>query len=80
VLRSRQGIALRHGATPSGAFLDGYQAGLLVTVALVAAGAVVSFLALRRMTGQAAEAAPVPAAALPGAGPAAELVPAHPVR
>jgi EmrB/QacA subfamily drug resistance transporter len=83
VLRSRQGVALRHGATPSGAFLDGYQAGLLVTVALVAAGALVSFLALRRMTGQAtqaAEAALAPAAALPSAGPAAELVPAHPVR
>ena len=47
VLRSRQGVAARGGAGPARAFLDGYQAGLLVTVALVAAGAVVSFIALR---------------------------------
>jgi hypothetical protein len=47
VLRSRQGVALHHGATSARAFLDGYQAGLLVTVALVAAGAVVSYAALR---------------------------------
>ncbi len=56
VLRSRQGVALQHGATPAGAFLDGYQGGLLVTVALVAAGAVVSFVALRGLTRQAAPA------------------------
>lgn len=71
VLRSRQGIALQHGATPSGAFPDGYQAGLLVTVALVAAGALVSFVALRRMTGQATpatQAAQAPAVALPAPG------------
>jgi len=59
VLRSRQGDALRHGTAPAGAFLDGYHAGLLVTVALVAAGAVISFLALRR----AGTEAPAPAAA-----------------
>ena len=59
VLRSRQGIALQHGATASGAFVDGYQAGLLVTVALVAAGAVVSFAALR---GLARAARPAPQA------------------
>ena len=47
VLRSRQSIALHHGATPPRAFLDGYQAGLLVTVALIAAGAIVSYAALR---------------------------------
>ena len=47
VLRSRQGVALHHGATPPRAFLDGYQAGLLLTVALVAAGAIVSYAALR---------------------------------
>jgi EmrB/QacA subfamily drug resistance transporter len=58
VLRARQGDALRHGTAPAGAFLDGYHAGLLVTVALVAAGAVISFLALRR----AGTEAPVPAA------------------
>jgi hypothetical protein len=48
VLRSRQSVALHHGATPARAFLDGYQAGLLVTVALLAAGAVLSYAALRR--------------------------------
>jgi EmrB/QacA subfamily drug resistance transporter len=56
VLRSRQGAALNHGATPGAAFLDGYHAGLIVTIALVAAGAVVGYLALRR-------AQPAPAAA-----------------
>jgi EmrB/QacA subfamily drug resistance transporter len=85
VLRSRQGVALQHGASTSRAFLDGYQAGLLVTVALVAAGAVVSFVALRRLGGQGAlvtqaAQAPTPAMALSGAGPAAELAPADPVR
>src|SRR5262245_17826636 len=52
VLRSRQGVALRHSATPGGAYLDGYHAGLLVTVALLAAGTVVGYLALRRVGGQ----------------------------
>ena len=70
VLRSRQGDALRHGAAPAGAFLDGYHAGLTVTVLLVAAGAVISYLALRQ-TG-----APAPAAAPP---PAEAAVPAAPV-
>ena len=67
VLRSRQGDALRHGTAPAGAFLDGYHAGLTVTVALVAAGAVISFLALRRAGTEApvlaAEPVPVPEAA-----------------
>jgi EmrB/QacA subfamily drug resistance transporter len=63
ILRSRQGVALAHGAAPSSAYLDGYHSGLLVTVALVAAGAVISFLALRRVP------APAVAAAVP-AGPA----------
>ncbi|MEP7026767.1 MAG: MFS transporter, partial [Actinomycetota bacterium] len=61
VLRSRQDVALHHGASPTSSFLTGYQAGLMVTVALVAAGAVVSYLALR----------PVPAP--PADAPAAEL-------
>ena len=85
VLRSRQGVALQHGASTSGAFLDGYQAGLLVTVVLVAAGAVVSFVALRRLGGQGtpvtrAAQAPEPAMALSGAGQAANLAPADLVR
>jgi len=62
ILRSRQSEALRHGTAPGGAFLDGYHAGLLVTVALVATGAVISYLALRpaKDQGEAAAPAPVP--------------------
>ena len=47
VLRSRQGSALHQGATPARAFLDGYHDGLLVTVALLAFGAIVGYVALR---------------------------------
>jgi EmrB/QacA subfamily drug resistance transporter len=47
VLRSRQGDALHHGASAGTAFLDGYHDGLLVTVALLAAGAVIGYVALR---------------------------------
>jgi EmrB/QacA subfamily drug resistance transporter len=49
VLRSRQGVALRAGTDPARAFLDGYHAGLTVTIALSAAGIVVALLALRRI-------------------------------
>jgi EmrB/QacA subfamily drug resistance transporter len=48
VLRSRESSALHHGASHGAAFLDGYHAGLLLTVALIAAGAIVSYAALRR--------------------------------
>jgi hypothetical protein len=65
ILRSRQGVALRHGAGPSAAFLDGYHAGLLVTVALVAAGAVISYLALRNAPASPPAPAPAPAPAAP---------------
>jgi EmrB/QacA subfamily drug resistance transporter len=47
VLRTRQTAALRAGAGPVHAFLDGYHTGLLVTIALMAAGVVVSYLTLR---------------------------------
>jgi fucose permease len=47
VLRSRQGAALRAGSTPMHAFLDGYHTGLFVTIGLLAAGVVVSYLTLR---------------------------------
>jgi EmrB/QacA subfamily drug resistance transporter len=47
VLRSRESSALHHGASHAAAFLDGYHAGLLLTVALIAAGAIVSYAALR---------------------------------
>jgi EmrB/QacA subfamily drug resistance transporter len=63
VLRSRQGIAIRHGANPAVAYLDGYHAGLMVTVALIAAGAVVSYLALRQIPRQQPATGPAPAAA-----------------
>ncbi len=49
VLRVRQGAAIRDGAHPAVAYLDGYHAGLIVTVTLIAAGALVSYLALRRV-------------------------------
>jgi hypothetical protein len=40
-------VALRHGASAGSAFLTGYHDGLLVTVALLAFGALVGYLALR---------------------------------
>ncbi|MGH3156522.1 MAG: MFS transporter, partial [Streptosporangiaceae bacterium] len=48
VLRSRQGAALRQGVDPARAFLDGYHAGLTVTIALTAAGIVVALITLRQ--------------------------------
>jgi EmrB/QacA subfamily drug resistance transporter len=48
VLRNRESAALRHGASAGGAFLTGYHDGLLVTVALLACGALIAYLALRR--------------------------------
>ena len=47
VLRTRQGDALRAGANPVHAFVDGYHLGLLVTILLLAGGVVVSYLTLR---------------------------------
>jgi EmrB/QacA subfamily drug resistance transporter len=71
VLRARQGVALRHGLTQAPAYLDGYHAGLIVTIALVAVGAAVGYAALRRASGPAP--VPVPAAqARPGEGPELE--------
>jgi EmrB/QacA subfamily drug resistance transporter len=62
VLRTRESVALRHAVPPAPAFIDGYHAGLVVTIALVAIGAVVGYLSLRRM--------PRPAAAAEPASPA----------
>jgi EmrB/QacA subfamily drug resistance transporter len=81
VLRSREGAALAHGVLPGPAFLDGYHAGLAVTIVLVAAGVVISYVALRRLPSMAPALAPVPAGGLaagaaaglgsgPGSGPA----------
>jgi predicted MFS family arabinose efflux permease len=80
VLRSRQGSALAHGAHPGAAYLDGYHAGLFVTVALIAAGAVVSYLALRRVPGVQASPAPVsaPASATGASATAASATGAEP--
>jgi EmrB/QacA subfamily drug resistance transporter len=47
VLRTAQGASARGGADPVHAFLDGYRVGLLVTIGLMAAGVVVSYLTLR---------------------------------
>jgi EmrB/QacA subfamily drug resistance transporter len=58
VLRSRQGVALHHGVAAAPAFLDGYHAGLAVTIALIAVGVVISYAALRRAAGPAADPAP----------------------
>ncbi len=47
ILRAREGAALRSGSHPAQAFLDGYHTGLWVTIGLMAAGVVLSYLALR---------------------------------
>ena len=47
VLRSQQAATRRGGAAPRGAFLDRYHTGLWVTIALLAAGVVVSYVTLR---------------------------------
>ena len=64
VLRTRQSAALRSGADPVHAFLDGYHTGLLVTIALMAAGVLVSYLTLRPRPGVSSE----PAAGITAAG------------
>ena len=61
VLSSRQGAALRSGVPAPGAFLDGYHAGLAVTLALIGAGIVVAVVALRRTARPAVPPTPVPA-------------------
>ena len=47
VLGTRRAAALRAGADPVHAFVDGYHTGLLVTIVLLAAGVAVSYLTLR---------------------------------
>jgi hypothetical protein len=47
VLRTREGSALRGGANPGQAFIDGYHSGLWLTIVLLAVGVVLSYLALR---------------------------------
>ena len=60
VLSSRQGAALRSGVAPARAFLDGYHAGLTVTIALIGVGIAVALVALRRIARPAAPATLVP--------------------
>jgi ABC-type Na+ transport system ATPase subunit NatA len=47
VLRTRQSASLRAGHTQGHAFVDGYHAGLYLTIALLALGVVVSYATLR---------------------------------
>ncbi|HTX25646.1 MAG TPA: MFS transporter [Streptosporangiaceae bacterium] len=51
ILRTRQSAALRAGAGPVHAFLDGYQTGLLVTILLMVGGIAVSYVTLRPRAG-----------------------------
>jgi EmrB/QacA subfamily drug resistance transporter len=54
VLRTRQSAALRSGASHSQAYLDGFHAGLYVTISLMVLGIVVSFVTLRPRVSSAA--------------------------
>jgi len=47
VLRLSEGSALRGGTNPAQAFIDGYHSGLWLTIGLLAAGVVLSYLTLR---------------------------------
>jgi hypothetical protein len=55
VLTARQSAADRAGSGPLHAFLSGYRLGLLVAAALVLAGAVTAYLALRQARSNPAE-------------------------
>jgi EmrB/QacA subfamily drug resistance transporter len=48
VLRSSESAALRSGTRPGQAFIDGYHTGLWLTIGLLAAGVVLSYLTLRQ--------------------------------
>ncbi|MET0966699.1 MAG: MFS transporter [Nakamurella sp.] len=49
VLTARQSVLLTGGASPTDAFLGGYQTGLLVAAGLVALGGLAAFVGLRRI-------------------------------
>jgi hypothetical protein len=51
VLRTSQSASLRGGASPVQAFVDGYHTGLWLTIALLAAGVLVSYVTLRPRAG-----------------------------
>jgi len=48
VLRSSESAALRSGARPGQAFIEGYHSGLWLTIGLLAAGVVLSYVTLRQ--------------------------------
>jgi EmrB/QacA subfamily drug resistance transporter len=48
VLRSSESAALRSGTRPAQAFIDGYHSGLWLTIGLLAAGVVLSYVTLRQ--------------------------------
>jgi hypothetical protein len=81
VLGTVRGAALRSGTRPAQAFIDGYHTGLWLTIGLLAAGVVLSYVTLRPRTeprpdmpvpGEAIEVKGMSAAAS-GASPAPEL-------
>jgi EmrB/QacA subfamily drug resistance transporter len=51
VLSTRRSAALRDGTSPVHAFVDGYHAGLFLTIALLAVGVAVSYVTLRPRAG-----------------------------
>ena len=48
MLQSSEAAALRSGTHPAQAFVDGYHTGLWLTIGLLAAGVVLSYVTLRR--------------------------------
>jgi len=60
VLRSSESAAIRSGTRPAPAFLDGYHAGLWLTIGLLAAGVVLSYVTLRHQQPSADLASPEP--------------------
>jgi EmrB/QacA subfamily drug resistance transporter len=55
VLRSTEGASLRSGHSQAQSFIDGYHAGLWMTIGLLAAGVVVSYVTLRPRRASATE-------------------------
>jgi EmrB/QacA subfamily drug resistance transporter len=70
VLSTQESSSLRDGASRAQAFLDGYHAGLWVTIGLLAAGVILSYVTLRpRADAAAASAEPLTSAPEHGASP-----------
>jgi EmrB/QacA subfamily drug resistance transporter len=60
VLRSSESAAIRSGTRPAMAFIDGYHAGLWLTIGLLAVGIVLSYVTLRERRRSAGLASPEP--------------------